>query len=251
VNKLKDRPYPGSKRGHEWRSRPCTDFYTIGGKVTTNADGKSGKVFLKMYVPKLGDTTSNEGFIRDVKAKMVNYSLVSYPDYVVKTEDANSEKHEVRHFIGSKGGERNDAVEHGMGAMKQTVNKRAAEKADGLAFECNGEGERVSKVCYRYALRKIREGRYEAHKGFQWGEKDYETALGPEGDDWGNVAKNFLGRNNNATKETRERYLYPMCKGGKVYRSALTALKAKAAGEMKAACVNLIAKLDAQGGRNP
>jgi len=246
VNKLKDRPHPGSKRGHEWWSRPNSDFYTIGGKVVANADGKSGKVFLKMYVPKRGDTTSNEGFIRDVKAKMVNYSLVSYPDYVIKVEDADGEKREVRHFIGSKGGERNDAVEYGMGAMRQTVNKSGEDMHDDLLFENDGTGESVSKVCYKYALRKIREGRYEAHRGFQWGERDYETALGPEGDDWGNVAKNFLGRNNSAAKETRERYLYPICKGGMVYRSALTALKARASSEMKAACENLIAKLDAK-----
>jgi len=242
VNKLKDRPYPGSKRGHEWQSRPNTDFYTIGGKVTSDADGKSGKVFLKMYVPKHGDTTSNEGFIRDVKSKIVNYSLVTYPEYAIKVEDVNGEKREVRHFIGSKGGERNDAVEYGMGAMRQTVNKSDGD--DNLLFEANADGETVSRFCYRWANRKIREGKYEAHKGFQWGEEDYKTALGPEGDDWHNVGKHFLCRNDNATEETRERYLYPIGKGGKVYRSALTALKAKATGETKAACENLIKKLD-------
>jgi len=243
VNKLKDRPYPGSKRGHEWQSRPNTDFYTIGGKVTTNADGKSGKVYLKMYVPKHGDTTSNEGFIRDVKAKIVNYSLVTCPEYVIKVEDNNGEKREVRHYIGSKGGERNDAVEYGMGAMKQTVNKNT-EGDDGLSFVANADGESVSNFCYKWAKRKIAEGKYEPHKGFQWGENDYKSALGPEEDDWHNVGKYFLCRNNGASEETRERYLYPIGKSGKVYRSALTALKAKATGETKAACENLIAKLD-------
>ena len=210
----------------------------------TNADGKSGRAYLKMYVPKHGDEITNEGFIRDVRAKIVNYSLVSYPEYVVKVEDANGERREVRHFIGSKGGERNDAVEYGMGAMKQTVNKEGHEELDGLFFASNADGESVSQYCYRWAKRKISEGRYEAHKGFQWGERDYETALGPEGDDWHNVGKHFLCRDNNATEETRGRYLYPVGKGGKVYRSALTALKAKATGETKAACENLIRKLD-------
>ena len=232
INKLKERPYPGSKRGHEWKSRPSTDFYTIGGKVATNADGKSGKVYLKMYIPKHGDETTNEGFIRDVRAKIVNYSLVSYPEYVTKTEDANGEKKEVRHFIGSKGGERNDAVEYGMGAMKQTVN---AENAD---------GERVSSYCFNWAKRKIRNGQFEVLKRMQWGENDYQTALGPEGDDWHNVGKHFLCRNSSADENARERYLYPIGKDGKVYRSALAALKAKANGETLKACENLIKRID-------
>jgi len=246
VGKLKDRPHPGSKRGHEWTSRPCTDFYTIGGKVVANADGKSGRAYLKMYVPRHGDSSSNEGFIRDVKAKIVNYSLVSYPEYVVKIDDSGGERREVRHFIGSKGGERNDAVEYGMGAMKQAVNKSEGGETDGIGFEANADGESVSRFCYRWACRKIREGRIEAHRGFQWGEKDYEAALGPEGDDWHNVGKHFLCRDNNATVETRERYLYPIGKGGKVYRSALSALKARSSGETKAACESLIRKLDAK-----
>ena len=51
INKLKDTPFPGSKRGHENTSRPSSDFYTVGGKVVPK-DENSGTAYLKMYIPK-------------------------------------------------------------------------------------------------------------------------------------------------------------------------------------------------------
>ena len=125
VNGLKERPYPGSKRGHEFTSRPSSDFYTVGGSVVPK-DENSGTAYLKMYIPKQGDTTSNDGFIRDAKAGIVNFSLVTYPEYnVTLDKDGN----QTRHFTASKGFERNDAVEYGTGAMEQQVNS-AVHKTD-------------------------------------------------------------------------------------------------------------------------
>ena len=118
INKLKDAPFPGSKRGHENTSRPSSDFYTVGGKVVPK-DENSGTAYLKMYIPKNGDTTSNSGFIRDAKAGIVNFSLVTWPEYNT-VDDGNGNM--IRHFTESKGYERNDAVELGAGAMDQTVN---------------------------------------------------------------------------------------------------------------------------------
>jgi hypothetical protein len=123
LNVMKERPIPGSKRGHEYTSRPASDFYTVGGKIDENADKKSGTVYLKIYMPKSGDFTDNAGFIRDAAAGIVNFSLVTAPDYKVVTEsDDKGNKIQVRHFIASMGYERNDAVEYGAGAMAQTVN---------------------------------------------------------------------------------------------------------------------------------
>jgi len=123
VNGLKERPYPGSKRGHEFTSRPASDFYTVGGSVVPKND-TSGTVYLKMYIPKQGDFTSNDGFIRDAKAGIVNFSLVTYPEYTVTpSKDGN----DIRHFTASKGYERNDAVEYGAGAMEQQVNSKKTE----------------------------------------------------------------------------------------------------------------------------
>ena len=121
INKLKEAPFPGSKRGHENASRPSTDFYTVGGKVVPK-DENSGTAYLKMYIPKDGDTTSNSGFIRDAKAGIVNFSLVTWPEYNT-VDDGNGNM--KRHFTASKGYERNDAVELGAGAMEQTVNSKS------------------------------------------------------------------------------------------------------------------------------
>lgn len=120
---MKNRPIPGSKRGHEYTSRPSSDFYTVGGRLDENADGKTGTVFFKIYIPPKGDPTENSGFIRDAKANIVNFSLVTAPDYKVVTEkDEAGNTVQVRHYTTSMGYERNDAVEYGAGAMAQTVN---------------------------------------------------------------------------------------------------------------------------------
>lgn len=108
INLTKKRPIPGSKRGHEFTSRPSNDFYTIGGQV------RDGKAFLKVYVPPEGDSTSNAGLKRDMKAGLVHFSLVSRPRYEVEGD--------VMYINGSAGAERNDAVEYGEGAMDQSVN---------------------------------------------------------------------------------------------------------------------------------
>ena len=107
------RPIPGSKRGHEPASRPATDFYLVGGKLEKSGNGK-GTVYLKNYVPPQGDTTSNVGLIRDMKAGIVHFSIVTRPKY--ETVDGE------QRFTGSAGYERNDAVEYGTGAMDQSTN---------------------------------------------------------------------------------------------------------------------------------
>lgn len=127
IDVMKNRPIPGSKRGHEYQSRPNTDFYTVGGKMVENADGKTGTAYMKIYIPPRGDTTDNAGFIRDAKANIVHFSLVTVPNRIVK-RDAKGE--EQNFFISSNGLERNDAVEFGAGAMEQEVNSSATSAAD-------------------------------------------------------------------------------------------------------------------------
>jgi len=51
INVTKNRPIPGSKRGHEWVSRPASDFYTVGGRVDSADNGKTGTAYLKVYIP--------------------------------------------------------------------------------------------------------------------------------------------------------------------------------------------------------
>lgn len=59
---------------------------------------------------------------------------------------------------------------------------------------------------------------------------DEENAmLGSSGDDWANYAKQHLGEDDGAAEKTKQRYKYPYGKDGKVYRSALTAIRQRAA----------------------
>jgi hypothetical protein len=161
INVCKERPIPGSKRGHEWTSRPSSDFYMVGGSLVDNGD-KTGTAFFLMYFPPQGDTTSNDGFIRDARAGIVNFSLVSSPEYkVMKGEGGQDEVH----FTRSAGYERNDAVEFGAGAMKQVVNSKfpfdieaakALINSGQIDRETDIEGSVVQNgKVYRSALRRL------------------------------------------------------------------------------------------------
>ena len=123
LNKLKDRPIPGSKDGHHLSlyGRPPTDFYLVGGKL----NAEKNTVYLKNYIPPDGDTTTNKGFIRDLKAGIIHFSIVAYTkDKIYFNEDGEIELIEA---IESVKGERNDAVEYGLGAMTQKTNTKDPE----------------------------------------------------------------------------------------------------------------------------
>jgi hypothetical protein len=128
VNKLKDRPIPGSKNGHGlgFGERQPTDLLLVGGRLEKNGDG-SGRVFLKNYIPKSGESGSNEVFIRENESDMIHFSLVSYPREIVENDADGTTKIRI---VESMFGERNDAVEYGTGAMKQITNQTAG-VADG------------------------------------------------------------------------------------------------------------------------
>ncbi len=120
LNKTKERPIPGSKNGHEpfWGVRPPTDILLVGGKIEKNGDG-TGSVYFKNYIPKEGESGNNAVFIRENMTGMVHYSLVTYPKEEVRMdEDGN----QVFYCIESIKGERNDAVEYDLGAMRQVTN---------------------------------------------------------------------------------------------------------------------------------
>jgi len=129
INKTKERPIPGSKAGHSisWGERPATDLLMIGGKIESNGDG-TGRAFFKNYIPPVGETGSNEIFIRENESDMVHYSLVTYPK---ELRDEDNDGNIVYHAIESMFGERNDAVEYNTGAMKQVTNKNGEVFADG------------------------------------------------------------------------------------------------------------------------
>ena len=211
VNVMKERPIPGSKRGHEFTSRPASDFYTVGGMITDNADGKGGVAHFKIYIPPKGDPTDNAGFIRDAKANMVHFSLVSAPEYYVKKDENGFDE---RHFTKSKGYERNDAVEYGAGAMKQEVNAKS---------------EKLLTKSYDHAVSLINEGKVNGSSKWVFLSSDSDKLLGSDGKDWNNYKLFHMIEDTSASEETKERYKYPYGKDGKVYRSALRAIASRAA----------------------
>lgn len=113
--RIAEKLLPGDKFGHQYISRQPSDFFTIGGEIKKNVE------YLKIYIPPKGYTTDNFGLIRDAKMGLVHFSLVTCPEYNVELDD---DGYEVRHFIATKGYERNDAVGYGEGAMEQTVNSK-------------------------------------------------------------------------------------------------------------------------------
>jgi hypothetical protein len=163
INVTKNRPIPGSKRGHEWVSRPASDFYTVGGRVDSLDKGKTGTAYLKVYIPPMGDPTENAAFRRDAQANMVHFSLVTRPDFNMKTEKDEMENNvQVRHFTASMGYERNDAMEYGAGAMPQVVNSESMDYAYARSLIAEGKFDNNTKVegspiqhdrVYRSALR--------------------------------------------------------------------------------------------------
>lgn len=58
--------------------------------------------------------------------------------------------------------------------------------------------------------------------------EDGNSLLGEDGDDWENYAKWFLLENEDASEETKDRYKFPFGKDGKIYRSALSAIRQRA-----------------------
>jgi hypothetical protein len=119
ISKLNSRPIPGSKTGHSmtWGERPPTDFLLVGGKLQKNGDG-SGTVFFKNYIPPVGASGPNDVFIRENKSDMVHFSVVAYTKDEIIQDDTGI----TVNVIGSIKGERNDAVEYGLGAMEQKTN---------------------------------------------------------------------------------------------------------------------------------
>ena len=115
---LKKNVIPGSKNGHSYGGKPTNDIFLVGMQLVGNGDG-TGTAYFKNYIPpKDFNGGDNYGLIRDAKLGLLQFSLVSKPIYDEK-ELAKSGKYLI---VGSKGGDRNDAVEEG--AMKQTVNSR-------------------------------------------------------------------------------------------------------------------------------
>jgi len=239
---MKNAPVPGSKRGHEFSSRPNSDFYTVGGRLVKKGDG-AGVAHFKIYVPPEGDETSNVGFIRDNRAGIVEFSIAGNVEFSVNQQDQ-----EVT-ILALKGGARNDAVPEG--AMEQTVNGPDGDEI------LNAEGDRLLSASVRKARSLIKAGKYDARKAWRYSASVKSKLLDPDGDDWANFKSWHLVEHTSENEETNARYGYPYGDGTIVLRSALQAVASRASGQglqnvsrAASALIDLInEKQNAQSGR--
>jgi hypothetical protein len=150
ISKLNERPIPGSKLGHTWGpGRGPTDLILVGAKIEKNGDG-TGSVYFKNYIPPVGESGTNEVFIKENKSDMIHFSLVTYPKEIIETSDEGT----TIRIVESLFGERNDAVEYGTGAMKQVTNSEVEIK-DGIDDNVSNEAERGKAMDKDELLKKL------------------------------------------------------------------------------------------------
>ena len=119
LERMEVHPFGGNKLGHSYPEK--NDFYTVGGRIDKNGNG-TGTAYFKIVIPSMGYETTNSGFIRDVEAGNVHFSLVTRPEYEMRKSRKTGEME--RYFVKSVGNERNDAVPFEEGAMPQQVNSK-------------------------------------------------------------------------------------------------------------------------------
>lgn len=99
----------------------------------------------------------------------------------------------------------------------------------------------LNSVGRTHAATLISQGAYDATADWSFDAADGNALLGDGGDNWTNYSHWFLGEDTSADAATKDRYGYPFGKGGKVYRSALVAIRQRAGQQ------NLTAIFDAAG----
>lgn len=88
-------------------------------------------------------------------------------------------------------------------------------------------GVRLHRRGERHAMSLIRSGRVDSRSTWSWSADDGNDLLG-DPPDWEAYAAWFLGEDTEQPEETKARWKYPFGKGGKVYRSALIAIRQRA-----------------------
>jgi hypothetical protein len=136
LGKTAQKPIPGDKLGH--RALPVSDFYTIGGQV--DRQGDVADVYLKILIPATGyNGESNEGLVRDVKARVAQFSIMTDAE----TVHAPDGKCYIRESLGN---ERNDRVTEGAMYQDLLANGKPDEQeimalVEAGAIDMDGESE--------------------------------------------------------------------------------------------------------------
>lgn len=106
----------------------------------------------------------------------------------------------------------------------QYESKEACEKANA---DYHAESK-LNQKGYDHAKSLIEDDKIDKNSKWSFSSEDGNALLGEDGDDWDNYSKWFLLTNEEANPETKDRYKFPFGKEGKVYRSALTAVRQRA-----------------------
>lgn len=88
----------------------------------------------------------------------------------------------------------------------------------------------INSVGKRNANAQISNGNVDMGSGWSFSASDGNAILG-ENKDWNKYAKWFLAINSDYPEDTKEHYGYPFGKNGKVYRSAIIAIKQRSAAQ--------------------
>src|SRR5215831_10050451 len=78
------------------------------------------------------------------------------------------------------------------------------------------------------ASARISAGDVDKDSSWSFSADDGNKLLGPNGDNWSNYARWFLGTHEGTDEHTKDHYGYPFGKNGKVYASALRAIRSRA-----------------------
>ena len=81
---------------------------------------------------------------------------------------------------------------------------------------------------FSHAKSLIEEDKVDKNSDWSFSSEDGNELLGEDGDDWKNYEKWFLCIDEEASKETKDRYKFPYGKNDKVYRKGLTAIRQRA-----------------------
>jgi|GEM_PF-107580 len=104
-----------------------------------------------------------------------------------------------------------------------------------------------------FARARIAAGDYDATAAWSFTAADGDAMLGANGDNWANYDRWHLGHDLDQAAATKARFSYPFGKGGKVYRSALTAIRqrseAQGATDIFDDAGKLLALIDAKEGK--
>lgn len=118
----------------------------------------------------------------------------------------------------------------------------AAEGVVEINLDFAAGGVRLNRPGFDHALSLIRAGKVDLESPWSISAEDENALLG-DPPDWGAYAKWFLAEDTGQTDQTKARWKYPFGKEGKVYRSALTAIRQRAGQQGAEAILDAAGKL--------